>query len=75
MRFFILVLCTYQTHIGQIKRLLNFFDFVLEFANLLKFFTFGGDSVDAESHSLSTESTPSETPRQLSQHGVRLQVN
>ncbi len=43
--------------------------------NYSNFLTFGGDSVDAESHSLSTESTPSETPRQLSQHGVRLNVN
>ncbi len=39
------------------------------------FFTFGGDSVDAESLSLSTESEPSETPCWLSQHRVRLHVN
>ncbi len=39
------------------------------------FLTFIGDSVDAESHSASTESTPSETPHQLSQCGVRLHVN
>ncbi len=32
--FFVLVFCTYQTHIGQIIRLWNFFDFVLEFADL-----------------------------------------
>jgi hypothetical protein len=34
------------------------------------FLTFGGDSVDTESHSSSTESPPSETPRQLSQRGM-----
>jgi hypothetical protein len=39
------------------------------------FLTFGGDLVDAESHSSSTESTPSETPRQLSQRRVRLHIN
>ncbi len=39
------------------------------------FFTFGGDSFDAESHSPSTESTSSETIHWLSQHGVRLYVN
>ncbi len=36
--FFVLVFCTYRTHIGQILRLLNVFDFVLEFANLFEFF-------------------------------------
>jgi hypothetical protein len=41
----------------------------------LNFSTFGGDSVEAESHSSSTESTPSETPGQLSQRRVRLHVN
>jgi hypothetical protein len=30
--FFVLVFCTYRTHIGKIIRLLSFFDFVLEFA-------------------------------------------
>jgi hypothetical protein len=39
------------------------------------FLTFGGDSVDEESHSSSTESTPSETLRQLSQRRVRLHVD
>jgi hypothetical protein len=39
------------------------------------FLTFGSVSVDAESHFLSTESTPSETPYRLSQHRVRLNVN
>ncbi len=39
------------------------------------FLTFRGDSVDAESHSPSTESTPSETPCRLSQRRVRLHVN
>jgi hypothetical protein len=62
--FFVLVFCTYQTQIGQIISLLNFFDFVLEFADLFEFFTFCGDSVDAESHFSSTESTQ-----------VRLRVN
>ncbi len=38
MRFFVLVFCTYRTNIGQIIRLLNNFDFVLEFANLYEFF-------------------------------------
>ncbi len=36
--FFVLIFCTYRTHIGQIKRLLKFFDFVLEFADLFEFF-------------------------------------
>jgi hypothetical protein len=36
--FFVLVFCTYRTNMGQIIRLLNIFDFVLEFANLFKFF-------------------------------------
>jgi hypothetical protein len=49
--------------IGKIISLLSVFDFVLEFANLFKFLTFGDDSVDMKSHSLSTESVPSETPR------------
>ncbi len=73
---FVPVFCTDQTYIGQIIRLLSVFDFVLEFADLFDFFyTFGGDSVDAESHSPSTESTPSETPCRLSQHRVRFHVN
>jgi hypothetical protein len=42
------------------------------FLNSPSYSNFGGDSVDAESHSSSTESTPSETPRQPSQQGVRL---
>jgi hypothetical protein len=65
----------HQIHIGQIIRLRNFFDFVLEFADLFKFFNIGQDSVEAESHFSSTESTPSEIPRQLSQRRVRLHVN
>jgi hypothetical protein len=36
--FFVLVFCDYRTQIGQIIRLLNVFDFVLEFADLFKFF-------------------------------------
>jgi hypothetical protein len=55
MRFFCSLFCTYRSHIGQIIRLLNFFYFVLEFADLFKFFTFGGDSVDGESDSASTQ--------------------
>ncbi len=35
--FFVLFSCTHQTYVGQIIRLLNFFDFVLEFADLLEF--------------------------------------
>ncbi len=70
MRFFILFFCTDQTYVGQIIRLLGVFDFVLEFADLFKFLTFLSDSVDEESHSLSTESTPSETPHQQTQHGM-----
>ncbi len=53
-------------------------DFLILFLNLLtylNFLTFDSDSVDAESHSSSTESMPTETPRQLSQRGVRLHVN
>ncbi len=42
---------------------------------LIQILTFGSDSVDSESHSLSTESTPSETPRQQSQRGVRPHFN
>jgi hypothetical protein len=36
--FFVLVFCTYRTQIGQIIRLLSFFDFVLQFAELFEFF-------------------------------------
>jgi hypothetical protein len=36
--FFVLIFCTDQTHIGQIIRLLNVFNFFLEFADLFKFF-------------------------------------
>ncbi len=46
----------------MVIRLFSVFSFVLEFT-VFKFLTFGGDSVVAESLSLSTESTPSETPR------------
>jgi hypothetical protein len=60
--------CTDQTHIGQI------IIFFLEFADLFEFFNIRC-SVDVESHSSSTESTPSETPRQLSQCRVRLHIN
>ncbi len=60
----------------QTIRLLSVFNFVLEFAHLLKFFHFfGGDSVDTESHFQSTEPAPSETPLRLYQHRVRLHVN
>jgi hypothetical protein len=45
-------------------RLLSIANFILEFAYV--FFSFGGDSVDIESHSPSTEPTLSETPRRLS---------
>ncbi len=66
--FFVLVFCTYQTHIGQIVRLLNFFDFVLKFAGLFKFFniwwwlswhgvSFLVNWVNAKWNSTSTEST------------------
>ncbi len=75
MRFFVLVFCTDQTYMGQIIRFLSLFNFVLEFADSCKILTFGGDSVDAESHSPSTVSAPSETPHWLSQHGVRLHIN
>jgi hypothetical protein len=36
--FFVLVFCTNPTHIGQIIRLLNVFDFFLEFADLFENF-------------------------------------
>jgi hypothetical protein len=75
MRFFVLVFCTDRPHIGQIIRLSNVFVFVLEFTDLVDFFNIRGDSVDTESHSPSTESTPTETPCQLSQCEVRLHVN
>ncbi len=66
--FFVLVFCTYQTHIGQIVRLLNFFNFVLKFAGLFKFFniwrwlswhgvSFLVNWVNAKWNSTSTEST------------------
>jgi hypothetical protein len=48
-----------QKYLGIIVRFLSVFYFVLEFADLFKF---GGDSVDVESHSLSTDLTPSEIP-------------
>jgi hypothetical protein len=68
MRFFCSRICTYRTHIGQIIRLLNFFDFVLEFADLFKFFyirrwlswrrvSFLVNWVNAKWDSTSTEST------------------
>ncbi len=79
--FFVLVFCTYRTHIGQIIRLLNVSDFVLEFADLFKFFniwrwlswrgvSFLVNWVNAKWDSTSTESLQSETPRQLSQRGM-----
>jgi hypothetical protein len=75
MRFFVLVFCTDRTHICQIIRLLNVFNFVLDSPIYSNFLTFGGDSVNAESHSSSTESMTSETLRKLSQCRVRLHVN
>jgi hypothetical protein len=63
--FFVFTFCTYRTHIGQTIRLLNFFDFVLEFTDLFKFFL----------HSVVTQLTRSLIPHQLSQCGVRLHVN
>jgi hypothetical protein len=68
---------TDQIYIGRTSSLLSVFNFVLEFADLFKFFlrTLGSDSVDTESHSPPTESMPSETPPQLSQRGVRLYAN
>ncbi len=51
------------------------FRFCTQIRNLFEFLTFGGDSVDAESHSPSTESTPSETPCRLNQRRVRTHVN
>jgi hypothetical protein len=79
--FFVLVFCTYKTHIGQIKRLQNFFDFGLEFADLFKFFNIRRwlnwrevsllvNWVNTKWDSTSSESTQSETPRQLSQRGM-----
>ncbi len=72
---FVPVFRTDQTYIGQI---ISFWVFTILFLNLLSysnFLTLSGDSVDAESHSLSTESMPSETPCQLSQHRVKLCIN
>ncbi len=63
--FLVLVFCTYQTHIGQIISFLSFFDFVLEFADLFKFFF----------HSAVTQLMRNLIPRQLSQRQVRLHVN
>jgi hypothetical protein len=76
MRFF----CSSFLHLSNIHRPNNkafeCFRFCTRIRRLIQnFLTFGGDSVDAESHSPSTESTPSETPRQLSQCGMRLHVN
>jgi hypothetical protein len=71
MRFF----CSRFLHLSKTCRPNNKASefFSISFLNsptYLNFLTFGGDSVDAESHSSSTESTPSETPRQLSQRGM-----
>ncbi len=63
--FFVLVFRTYQTHLGQIIRLLNFFNFVLEFADLFNFLK----------HSLVTQLTQSLIPRQLSQRRERPHIN
>jgi hypothetical protein len=79
--FFVLIFCTYQTHIGQIMRLLSFFNFVLEFADLFKFVNIRWwlswcrvsvlvNWVNAQWDSTSTESTRSETARQQSQRGM-----
>ncbi len=57
---FFLFFSTYQIYIVQRK----FFEYFL--------FCFGSDPVDVESHSLSTESTSSETSRRVSQCRVRL---
>jgi hypothetical protein len=68
-----------NTYRPKIIRLLNFFDFVLEFTNSFKFFNIqrwlSWHDVDAESDFPSIKSTRSETPRQLSQHRMRLHIN
>ncbi len=66
--FFVPVLCTDQTYIGQIIRLMSVFDFVLEFADLFEIFniwqwlswrrvSFPVNWVNAKWDSMSTEST------------------
>jgi hypothetical protein len=81
--FFVPFFCTYQTYIGQIIRLLRVFDFVLEFADLFVFFniwrwlswrrvSFPVNWVNAKWDSMSTESSQSETPRQLSQRRMMI---
>ncbi len=63
--FFVPVFCTDQTYIGQIIRLLSVFDFVLEFADLFKFFNIW--------QWLCWRRVS--FPRQLSQRQVRLHVD
>ncbi len=81
MRFF----CSSFLHWSNIHRpnnkALSIFDFVLEFADLFEFVniwrwlswrrvSLPGNWVNAKWDSMSTESTQSETPRQLSQRGM-----
>ncbi len=75
MRFLVLVFYTDQRYIGQIMRLLSVFDFVLEFADLFKYFNIRWWLSWWEDSFPSTESTPSETPHWLSQREFRLSVN
>jgi hypothetical protein len=65
MIFFVLVFCSDQTYIGQIIRLLSVFNFVLEFADLFKFFL----------HLAVTQLTQNLIPHQLNQHQVRHHVD
>jgi hypothetical protein len=78
MRFFVLGFCTDPFNIGLRRKLLSIFLFILEFSNILEFFFYQSAMttyIDTEFQSPSTESLLSETPRQLSQRRMKLQVN
>jgi hypothetical protein len=56
MRFFVLIFCTRSNLNKPKNKALSISNFILEFADILNFVSFGGDSDDTEPHSPSTES-------------------
>ncbi len=61
MRFFCFIFCTRSNLNKPKNKALIILNLILEFADTLNFLSFGGDSVDTEPHSPSTESMSSET--------------
>ncbi len=61
MRIFVPVLCKDQTYVGEIIALLSTYDYSTICRHIQIFFDFNYDSVDVESLSPSTESSPSQS--------------